>query len=78
MEDEADIERRRDIIKKGISHPCVYADVINKAQKVKSDISKPAKFLKNLCRKGNYVHSYIYISFRIILLISILYLITTI
>jgi hypothetical protein len=36
----------RNLIKKGIYYPCVYADEINKANKFKSDTSKPVKFLK--------------------------------
>ena len=39
---------RSDLTKKGICHPCVmYGDVINKAQKFKSNISKRVKSLKN-------------------------------
>jgi hypothetical protein len=41
----------RDLIQKGISQPCCYCDVINKAKKLKSDTSKLVKFLKNLIRK---------------------------
>ena len=42
----------RDLIKQGILHPCFHGDVINKAKKFKSDISKLVKSLKNLIGKG--------------------------
>jgi hypothetical protein len=41
----------RDLIKKCISHPCCYGDVINNLKKFKSDISKFVKILKNLIKK---------------------------
>jgi len=42
----------RDLIKKGISHPCFYGDIINKAKKFKPDTSKLVKSLKNLICKA--------------------------
>ena len=42
----------RGLIKKGISHPCSYGDVINKAKKFKADTSKLVQSLKNLIHKG--------------------------
>ena len=43
---------RRHRITKGISRPCLYGDVINKAQKFKCHISKCVKSLNNRIRKG--------------------------
>ena len=40
------------MIKKGITQPCFYTDVINKAKPFKSDTSKLVGSLKNLIRKG--------------------------
>ena len=42
----------RDPIKKGISHPCFYGDIINKAKKLKPDTSTLVKSLKNLICKA--------------------------
>ena len=42
----------RDLIKKGISHPCFYGDIINKVKKFKPDTSTLVKSLKNLICKA--------------------------
>ena len=42
----------RDLIKKGISHPMFYGNVIDKSLKFKSDTSELAKPLKNLIHKS--------------------------
>ena len=41
-----------DLIKKGISQPCFYGDVINRAKKFKSDTSKLVKSLKTVFAKA--------------------------
>ena len=46
----------RDLIKKGISHPNFYGNVVNKARKFQSDPSKLIKPLNNLIRKGYNYH----------------------
>ena len=51
----------------GISHPCFYGYVINKAKKFKPNTSKLVKSVKNLNRKSNdlaiIIHSLRYVYF---------------
>ena len=61
----------RNMIKKGISHPCFYGNVINKVQKLKFDSPKVVKVLlvKATSSRFNYQFIlYIYLSIHIILL----------
>ena len=43
----------KDLIKKGISHSCLYGDVNNKANKFQCDKSILVKYLKNLIGKNS-------------------------